>query len=213
LLLGVIFDVKNLMEVGEAAPRGSPPNRLVASAADRPGNERAATRHLTTRDPDRLPSTSRSRESTSGGIRVIRRSSPRLRVCRPRVRPSRLRSVASVTGRGARRPRRPGTAGPYGTTVDLEGEQSPWKERTSVTGNGGFDDNELRRRSKASKPSCSRWFEGSTLALRFSRLVATVGLQGVRGGPTPADPSVTWGSASADRSFIESNRRPASAGR
>jgi hypothetical protein len=42
------------MEVGEAAPRGSPPNRLVASAAVRPGNERDATRHLTTRVPDRL---------------------------------------------------------------------------------------------------------------------------------------------------------------
>jgi hypothetical protein len=44
---------------------------------------------------------------------------------------------ASGCGSERSRVRRPGTAGPHGITSDLEEEQSPWKERTSVTRNGG----------------------------------------------------------------------------
>jgi hypothetical protein len=147
------------------------------------------------------------------------------------------------------------TNGPRRGTKPMEGTSvGRWQRRS--------DGNELRRRSKASKPIRSAMIRraripptsvsamqppGTRVAPVTRTTPSGVGSGGARGSdhsprwldllvhaaPPGAAPtaevlrscpaslrrregtsrSVTWGSASADRSFIESDRRPASAGR
>jgi hypothetical protein len=149
------------MEVGEAAPRGSPPTgsslrrRSVRERAQRdqaPHDTcsgqtlRALTPQCHRLRPAVLRGLRTRRGASCGSLgasRVVREGSGRSaalrRACACVDRGSALRAFASSLRRRFERSRvrRPGTAGPHGITSDLEEEQSPWKERTSVTRNGG----------------------------------------------------------------------------
>jgi len=203
------------MEVGEAAPRGSPPNR--SSLRRRSARERAqrdqaphdtcsgqTLRALTPRchrlrpvvhagsanPPRRKLRTRTRRKPRSAAWRKPRSTAqPKLRsverdpgdppLFAALARASTagppllaLRFVASAAvrsrpqGAPARHRRAPRNhVGPRRGTKPMEGTNVGRRQRW-------LDDNELRRRSKASKPVRSRRFEGSAPRFRVPRLVA-----------------------------------------